>query len=385
MHIPDGFIDGTTALTTGAVALGAVSFAVRRESAKLGERAVPLLGVSAAFIFAAQMVNFPVAGGTSGHLLGAMLVASLLGPWAAVVVLTVVLVVQALGMADGGVTALGANVSNMAVVGGLGAYLLFATLRRLLPRSPSAYFLALAVASWTSVVLAAAAASLELAFSGTVPLRISLPAMTSVHMVIGIGEALITVTVVGAVLAARPDLVKTWDLPLEGRRRPVAGRGRRRLGFVTGGLVVALAVAVFLSPFASSAPDGLQRVAQDKGFAHAVAQPRWRYSPLHDYALPGLPRGAVSTAVAAGLGTLLLFGSALGAGMMISRGRRGPAPAGPPGHVGAGHALGGHEHTDHRHAGHLHVHHHQGPAPPAPEHADDTGMSSGHPPLRERS
>jgi cobalt/nickel transport system permease protein len=375
MHIPDGFLDGTTALATGLVSAAVVTFAVRRESRELGERSVPLLGVTAAFVFAAQMLNFPVAGGTSGHFLGAVLVGALMGPWAACIVLTVVLAVQAVGMADGGITALGANVLNMAVIGGIGGYGLFMLLKRLLPRRPSFYFISLAIAAWASVVAASAAASVELAVSGTVPLRITLPAMTSVHMIIGIGEALITVTVVAAVLATRPDLVKTWDLPLPGEtaRRPLATRRQRSLAFLAGALVVAAALAVFVSPFASSSPDGLERVAEDKGFAATAVEPVWRFSPLADYAVPGLGGGGLSTAVAGLVGTLALFGLALGAGMVISRSRR-PGLATPDGHLGAPHPMGGHEHADHRHAGHHHEHTHDAPPDDAfvrDEHAYD--------------
>jgi cobalt/nickel transport system permease protein len=327
MHIPDGFIDVPTAVTTGVVSLGAVAWSLRRAGKELGERSVPLLGVTAAFIFAAQMLNFPVAGGTSGHLLGAVLAAVLLGPWAACIVLTVVLAVQAIGMADGGITALGANVMNMAVLGGIVGYYLFRAFKALLPKKPGGYFASVAAASWLSVVLASAAASVELAQSGTVPLRVSLPAMISVHMVIGIGEALITTTVVGAVLLARPDLVRTFDYDLPARkqgesRAPKGIRRARTWGFVAAALVVALALAVFVSPFASSAPDGLERVAVDRGFAATAPQePVWRFAPVSDYTFPGISSPAVATAVAGGVGTLMLFGLVFGLGRLLGRGR----------------------------------------------------------------
>ena len=375
MHIPDGFIDGTVALATGAVALGAVTVAVRRESAELGERSVPLLGVTAAFLFAAQMINFPVAGGTSGHLLGGVLTGVLMGPWAAAIVLTVVLAVQALAMADGGITALGANVLNMAVIGGMGGYLVFAGLKRVLPRSLSGYFLAVAVAAWSSVVLSSAAASLELSASGTVPLRVSLPAMSSIHMVIGLGEALITVTVVAAVLVSRPDLVKTYTLPRAGRtgRGTALTRRQRTAAFTAGALVVALALAVFVSPLASSSPDGMERVAEDKGFAEAAAEPVWSFSPLPDYAFPGLSEGGLSTAAAGLVGTLLLFTVALVTGKLVAGTR--PAITPLAGGAAAGHALGGHEHADHRHAGHRHEHQHGDTTGPQHEHLEPPGPS----------
>jgi cobalt/nickel transport system permease protein len=329
MHIPDGFVDIPTAVTTGGVSLGAVAFSLRRTRKNLGERTIPLLGVTAAFIFAAQMLNFPVAGGTSGHFLGAMFAVALMGPWAASIVLTVVLIVQALAMADGGITALGANVLNMAVVAVFSGFALLWLLKRLLPRTLTGYLVSVAVASWVSVVLASGAASLELAVSGTVPLGVALPAMVSVHMIIGLGEALITTALVAAVLATRPDLVRSFDLPLEtvqrrtGRPSVRMARRTRFWAFVAGALVVAVALAVFVSPFASSSPDGLERVAADKGFeATAAQQPVWHFSPLGGYQLPGLGNEKVATAVAGFIGTVVLFALVVLLGRVLGRRRQ---------------------------------------------------------------
>lgn len=328
MHLPDGFVDLPVAVTTGAVSLGVVAYSVRRTSRELGERTVPLLGVTAAFIFAAQMLNFPVAAGTSGHFLGALLAVALLGPWAATVVMTAVVVVQALVMADGGITALGANVFNMGVLPVFVAGGLFYLLKRVLPRNPYGFFVALAVTSWISVVLGSAAVALQLALSGVSPLQLALPAMVAVHMVIGLGEAVISVAVVSAVLAARPDLVRSYGLSTqasdsrsEALPASVAGpRPRSRvMPFVAGGIVVALALAVFVSPFASASPDGLEHVAEEKGFAQAATEPAWDFSPLGDYSFPGLGEGGLSTALAGLVGTLLLFLIVLLAGRVIAR------------------------------------------------------------------
>jgi len=223
MHIPDGFLSPDVAAGTGVVAAGAVGYALRRADRTLDERAVPLLGVTGAFVFAAQMLNFPVAGGTSGHFLGAALAAVLLGPWMACLVLAVVLVMQAFVFADGGVTALGANILNMGVVGGLGAGLVLAAGRRVLPRTRGAFLGLVAAAAWLAVMAGAAACSLELAASGTVPLGTVLPAMLGVHALIGIGEAVVTVAAVSAVLASRPDLVAGAGPP----SAPVATPGPR--------------------------------------------------------------------------------------------------------------------------------------------------------------
>lgn len=207
MHIPDGFVSTPINLVTGAISGTAVGVAVARANRELEARTVPLLGVTAAFIFAAQMVNFPVAAGTSGHFMGALLAALLLGPWNSLVVMTVVLLLQALLFADGGVTALGSNVMNMAIVGGLGGYLLFQGLRRVLPSNRKGFLVSAGMAAWGSVVLASAAASLELALSGTVPLLIVTPAMVGIHALIGVGEGLITASTLSLLLASRPDLV----------------------------------------------------------------------------------------------------------------------------------------------------------------------------------
>jgi len=209
MHIPDGFLDPQVAAACGAGAAAAVGIGLRRAERTLDERTVPLLGVTGAFVFATQMLNFPVAGGTSGHFLGAALAAVLLGPWLACLVLAVVLAMQAFVFADGGITALGANVVNMGVIGALGAGAIVVAAQRLRPRSRRFFLGSVAVAAWLAVMAGAAATSLELALSGTVPLGTVLPAMLGVHALIGIGEAVITVAAVSAILATRADLVGT--------------------------------------------------------------------------------------------------------------------------------------------------------------------------------
>jgi cobalt/nickel transport system permease protein len=207
MHVPDGFLTPEVAAACAVPAIGAVGYGLRRASRDLDERRVPLLGVTAAFVFAAQMLNFPVAGGTSGHFLGAALAAILLGPWMATVVLSVVLVVQAFVFADGGITALGANVLNMGVIGGLVVGGLMVAARHVLPKRRGVFLAIAGAGAWLAVVLGAVACALELAVSGTVPLGTVLPAMLGVHALIGVGEAVITVAAVSAVLTTRPDVV----------------------------------------------------------------------------------------------------------------------------------------------------------------------------------
>lgn len=208
MHIPDGFIDAGTSLAAGAVAAGGLAVCVARTRDSLDDRQVPLAGLVASFVFAAQMLNFPVAAGTSGHLLGGVLAAVLVGPWTGAVCIAVVLVVQAL-FADGGLTAIGLNVTNMAIVGALGGYVLFAAVRAVAPRTPGSVAVAAGVAAGLSTVLAAAAFAVEYALGGTggASTGAVLAAMVGVHSLIGIGEGVITAMTVSAVLAVRPDLV----------------------------------------------------------------------------------------------------------------------------------------------------------------------------------
>jgi cobalt/nickel transport system permease protein len=208
MHIPDGFLNAATVATTYAVSTGGVANAVRVANKKLGERHIPMMGILAAFIFAAQMLNFPVAGGTSGHVIGAALVAILLGPWAAVLVMSCVLIAQSLIFQDGGLLALGANIFNMGIVAGFAAYWLYRLTDSLLGDNRRAKLVAGFIAAWGSVFLASIACALELAISGTSPLSVVLPAMAGVHAIIGIGEGLITVAVLSLVMATRADLLK---------------------------------------------------------------------------------------------------------------------------------------------------------------------------------
>ena len=207
MHIPDGFLSHSVNAAAFAVSVGACAYGVKRVNRTFGEREVPLMGVTAAFVFAAQMINFPVVGGTSGHFLGAVFSSVLLGPWASLIIMTIVLVVQCLGFADGGLTAIGSNIFNMGVIGALGGYGVFYCLYTLFQKSQKGFFIALAISSWLSIVMGASAAAIELAISGTSPLRIALPAMAGIHAIIGIGEAIITTTAISLILKTRPDLV----------------------------------------------------------------------------------------------------------------------------------------------------------------------------------
>lgn len=248
MHIPDGFLDAKTAVATAALAVTGMGIALAQAQRQLPRRKIPLLGVTAAFIFAAQMVNFPVLPGVSGHLLGATLAAVLLGPGGAVVALTGVVVVQCFLLQDGGLTALGANLFNMAVTGPVTGYAVYRWTRRW------GAVRAAAVAGVCSTVVTAICCGAELAWSGAAPWRLVLPAMAGIHAVIGLGEGVITALVLGAIARTRPELIETDDAP---PARALA------LGFV-----VAAGLMWFVSPFACRWPDGLEKVAATLGFEH---------------------------------------------------------------------------------------------------------------------
>jgi cobalt/nickel transport system permease protein len=307
MHAPDGFLNAGTAVATGAVSVGTVGMALRQGRHRLSDRQIPLAGMTAAFVFAAQMFNFPVAAGTTGHLLGGALAAILLGPHIGAVVVTVVVVVQALIFADGGITALGYNVINMAIVPAYGGYGLFVLFRRVMPRSSGGVVGATGLAAWASVVLAAMAFSIEWLFGATAPVSFAqvFGAMVGVHLLIGIGEGVLSGLAVAAVLASRPDLVygaRDLDRSEIANRRPAGMRV-----FAIGAFASALFFAAIVSQFAVDNPDGLERVAEDTGFASSGAEHALGGSIFADYATAGIGNETASLAVAGVAGTLIVL------------------------------------------------------------------------------
>jgi cobalt/nickel transport system permease protein len=297
MHLPDGFLDAKTALLSSGAAAAGVGLALRRVRTALAPRQMPMLGLAAAFVFAAQMLNFPVAGGTSGHLVGGVLTAVLLGPSAAVLVMTCVLVVQCLMFADGGLLALGANVFNMGIVSVCGGYFVFRLAKRLIRMEEHrSIVFAAAFAGWCGTVLASISCAGQLALSGMAPWSIAFPAMANVHILIGLGEGLATGLIVLAVLRTRPQLVLG---------APETGRGAG-FGFIGYGLLVALGLAIFVAPFACPWPDGLEAVAKALGF-EGKAAPALAHAPLPEYRLPWVGSTTLATAIAGVVGTVLAF------------------------------------------------------------------------------
>lgn len=298
MHIPDGFLSTLVSIVLWVVAIVVISYAIKRVGKDLGERQVPLMGVLAAAIFAGQMLNFTVAGGTSGHLMGAAIVAILLGPWAAVIVMTTVVGVQALIFQDGGLLALGANIFNMGIVGVAVSYFVYRTVQKLTGGQKWGVFVGGFAAAWLSIVIAALGVALQLSLSGTSPANISIPAMGGIHAIIGIGEGLITLGALAFLYAARRDLLHI------GEAAPKGGAAVWIFGL---GIAILLAV---LSPLASAHPDGLEWVAEQKGFLETARAPL--YNVIPDYTFPGISNMALATIIAGIIGTLLVFGVTLG-------------------------------------------------------------------------
>jgi cobalt/nickel transport system permease protein len=313
VHIPDGFIDLNTAAVTAALAAAGVAIALHDVRRRLPPRRVPLIGLAAAFVFAAQMLNFPVAAGTSGHLIGAVLVCVLLGPAAAVIVMTTVLVLQCLMFADGGVTALGANLLNLGVIAPTVGHLVYVSVRRIGPAGLRTLLLAAGCAAWCSTLAAALACAVQLAASGTAPLNLALPAMGGVHMLIGLGEAVITMLVVAVVARARPELVAGLD----------SGPASHRALLAYGSLAT-LALVMFVAPVASSLPDALDSVAGRLGFAQQATT--LHSAPLDGYSLAvgaGFPGAA--TVLAGLIGAAVAFAVAWLVARALTPASRSPA------------------------------------------------------------
>ncbi|MEV6128444.1 energy-coupling factor ABC transporter permease [Streptomyces violaceusniger] len=383
MHVPDGFIDAPVSAVTGVVAAGAVAVSLRGARRELDERTAPLAGLVAAFIFAVQMLNFPVAAGTSGHLLGGALAAILVGPYTGVLCVAVVLLMQGVLFADGGLTALGVNITDMALVTTVVAYAIFRTIVKLAPHRRRTVTVASFVAALVSVPAAAVAFTAIYALGGTADVAIGkvFAAMVGVHVLIGIGEAAITALTVGAVVAVRPDLVYgargVTARPLEIRNSPLAPAGpgavaragapaaepatatseapetpetsaipetsatpetsavrepaavpqrsARRVWLA--GLAAALLCAGVVSFYASASPDGLEKVAHDKGIDAKEEDHAAKDSPLADYGVKDISDARLSGGLAGviGVGATLAVGSGV---FIVVRRRRATAESG---------------------------------------------------------
>jgi cobalt/nickel transport system permease protein len=294
LHIPDGFLSTVVSFIGWVLASIVIGIAIRLTRHQLGERQIPLMGLLAAFIFAAQAINFPVAAGTSGHLLGGALAAIVMGPWAATLIMTSVIVTQGLLFQDGGLLVMGWNILNMGVFTAFTGYAVYVLVRRLVGEGGRSRLVAAFVGAWLSVEVGAIATAFELAASGTSPLTLGLPAMASLHALIGLGEALITTGAIGLLHASRPQVLEAGE----------TAPGRKGASFVMVGLMVALVVAIF-SPLASQSPDGLEFVAEREGFLDRSLDPLFELLP--DYSIPFVLNEVVTTILAVVAGTLIVF------------------------------------------------------------------------------
>lgn len=304
MHIPDGFLSLIISAICWSATASVISLAISKTNKSLGEKQIPLMGVMAAFIFAAQMINFPVAGGTSGHLLGGALAAIVLGPWTGMLVMTAVIAVQGLLFQDGGIVVMGANILNMGLVTAAVGYGLY---RSTAGRSKSAKLTVAGIAAWLSVMAGALLTSLELWLSGTSNLQVVIPAMLTVHALIGFGEALITVSALGFIMQTRPDLLGEDSESAKGSRNWV----------YVGGLIALL--VVLFSPLASTDPDGLNRVAMDLGFIQSA---QTGAGPLAGYSVPFLDSASAASKIVAGFVGVVVVGIVI---LLVGRGMKAKA------------------------------------------------------------
>ena len=297
LHIPDGFLSVLVSVILWIVTIIVVAYALKRVNQDLDERTVPMMGVLAAAIFAGQMLNFTVIGGTSGHLMGAAIATILLGPWAAILMMTTVVGVQALIFQDGGLLVLGANIFNMGILGVAVSYMVYRTTLWLARGARWGIFVGGFAAAWTSIVVVSAAVGLQLALSGTSPANIAIPAMVGIHALIGIGEGLITLGAIALIYATRPDLLRAGE-----------ARASGSAALWLAGLVLALALAI-ASPLASTNPDGLEWVAEQRGFLNIAQDSPFKIIP--EYILPGISNEALATVLAGIVGILIVFGVSL--------------------------------------------------------------------------
>ncbi len=330
MHAPDGFFSVWLSIAGWIVTLVMVGLAIRNTRSQLGERQIPLMGIVGAAIFAGQMLNFTIPGGTSGHLLGGTLAAIILGPWASVLVMTAVIAVQGLLFQDGGLLVMGINIINMGIITSFVGYFSYRFVKNLFKDSRGGMLAGAFAGAWLSLIVTSAFAAVELAVSGTSPLGIALPAMVGVHALIGVGEGLLTVFALSFIFATRPDL-------LTGEAAP----GQEAAGWVLTGLLLALAITLF-APLASEYSDGMERIVEafadpsevevePVGFAvpgEAAFHGEFGEAPYEifpDYTLPFLGESGASTILAGMIGVLIVFGAAIGLARLTKAGKETPA------------------------------------------------------------
>jgi len=296
MHVPDGFINAQVSAATGIISLGTLWAYIRNAKNLVADKLIALTGMMSALIFVLQMINFPIAAGTSGHLLGGALAVIVLGPSLGVICISIVVVIQSLLFADGGLSALGVNVLNMAIITSLTGWFTITLWKKLFGESQFTLISGSVIAGLLSVVFSSIAFVLEYAIGGTVsvPLGNVLIAMISTHLLIGLGEGIITALIVSLLLRVRSDLVYVHSK-----------KNKSNTLSTSYGVLIALILSLTLvTPYASSSPDGLESVASDFGFEETDGV----VLLLEDYGISSINNNFVSTTLSALLGVLAIAG-----------------------------------------------------------------------------
>ena len=296
MHVPDGFINAPVSAASGLISLGTIWAYIRNAKNLVADRLIALTGMMSALIFVLQMINFPIAAGTSGHLLGGALAVVVLGPSLGSICISIVVVIQSLLFADGGLSALGVNLLNMAVVTSLIGWITISTWKKLFGESYSSTISGSFIAGLLSVVFSSIAFVLEYSLGGTVavPLGSVLIAMVSSHLLIGIGEGIITSLIVSLLLRVRSDLVyvnKNTDQS-------------NKITSLYGLFILLILVLTLITPYASSSPDGLESVAESFGFNEDAGVVLF----LEDYGFENINNNFLSTVLSAVLGIVVIVG-----------------------------------------------------------------------------
>ena len=294
MHVPDGFINVQVSAATGLLSFGTLWAYIRSAKTLIADKFIALTGMMSALIFVLQMINFPIAAGTSGHLLGGALAVIVLGPRLGLICLSVVVIIQSLLFADGGLSALGVNVLNMAIVTCATGWVIVKYWLKFIGKNKTSIIAASVVSGIITVVFSSIAFTLEYAIGGTISIPVSsvLVAMMSTHFLIGIGEGIITALIVGLLVRVRPDLVYAYD------------RNDSNTTNVSlyGLFIVLILLLALITPFASSSPDGLESVAENFGFQETDGV----VLLLEDYGINAINNNFISTVLSGLLGVIVI-------------------------------------------------------------------------------
>jgi len=294
MHVPDGFMNVTMSAATGVISFGTLWAYIRSAKDLIADKFIALTGMMSALIFVLQMINFPIAAGTSGHLLGGALAVIVLGPRLGLICLSVVVIIQSLLFADGGLSALGVNVLNMAIVTSATSWFIVKYWIKFIGKNKTSIVTVSVLAGILSVVFSSIAFTIQYAIGGTIsiPVGTVLLAMVTTHLIIGLGEGIITALIITLLMRVRPDLVYAYDRSDE---------NTTKVSFY-GLFIILILLLSLITPFASSSPDGLESVAEEFGFT----QTDGIVLLLDDYGINAINNNFLSTVLSALLGVTVV-------------------------------------------------------------------------------